>query len=1564
MFLESKVTEIAIGQIRGFVKPSKAERLAAFELFVELSVRVTTPSIEDQRGMMRDDLDNLAAIGAVTREILRKHGCEAAKSRNDGNITLAVVALRVYNEIILPRLIAWEPLLRDHEGVRLTRDPPVQPYEWEQGWDQISIATFDLDGMRREIRSYMDTLAAIAGTPSLTDLVVPLPPSAPIDPVSVARISAASEGLGAPRERMVRWFSPWEALGTFRANRGRHPGRPGARDRHDRQPQCTPITIEGGPDGETWIDYVSDLGDGFDPTMAVAFQLTRPSLTLPIDRSGELPQPPGHLPRGRLLVMGGDEVYPHSTAEGYRRQTILPYHIAAEAQRGDDPPPDVAHNDIVAIPGNHDWYGGPEHFEDVFVHADQFAGHYRARQSERWWAVQLPKGWWMWGIDTALDNTMNDDQIAYFRQAAALLREGDRVIICSPVPFWQLRQKRQADYFALRSFLRTEILQRGARTPLFLSGDSHFFAHYWRVDGVTDEHHITAGGGGAFMQPTHNLPEQVPYETGAPEFKLGARWPRPVESRSLGASLGSIKDPQFRSLFVMIALVHALFAGLVTIRLGALDKVRLPVEAADSAARWVIAAWPGWPILALLLIAMTFATAPNSRESHLVKGSKRYGLIHGAIQAALFVAVAAFARLVGPEAWWWRFFLVPLIGGVLSTVLFVMAVRWTNRSIKANDTLAFSSAHLTRYKHFVRMRINAEGDLDVYVIGIDPVGTGWYRTLRDGGLVPPYDARVGISKLHYVWGRTFSNANAGQLVERVRTLGLGHPETLYAAVSMSQRLLGEYRKNPEQGSITDIVENLRQAVSLALVTHGVTHRTTITYGEALAEALIVAGGELAAEGRSLMVECAEARLANDLLEREPDGVPSPASAALHPATVDAYLRTTDTLVLANLNDDAQKFLSHAFATLHEHAGLGSTVDLARLEHAAALVSLARDDHREARSLIDRGLAALSAEPDTSGEIITEAIATSARVRCAELNDPYAGEPTRPPLAAARIEELTELLNGPLRDLPDTHPAALELRMALAKAHQEDGYLAGAKSWLEMNAYRLTAVESPAQLRARLLNAQRLDEVLKAMGDSAASRSLQRQIIDDGERLFDNPLAMINDRLALARELRWAGEPHLATGELEEVLARCAQKPGESARGSDAADVAAAAGAAADASIQLARVHLDLSEPQQALDILNAVSTRGTPVEARLGILHRQGVVAALNALGTPEKALALLHDEWIRAAQKMHTITWDDLVLCLELAQQRERTQRDDIIELLEPRIPQFVEHDGADGYYTLEAMRLFARELTRYPGSRVSEAAAILESCLALVSDPAHAQHWQVQAIEAELLENALKGDREMGLAVARRALARNDWTYGDDRHLFLFDNIARLTRDDPVSAVAAAEEFTAAVRSRQFVLWDERVRLADYALAEALEADPQNRYRERALSVRESVLSNALWNPQPEPDTIAFARFHVARLSSEVGDYPRAIALLEAIVANHDGPAAMSEPLRIECQQMLADAYLGCGRVGDALDLIERTSAAAAARFARADSRRTAIEEAAERIRTVAARGPWDPSSVAPDV
>ena len=62
-------------------------------------------------------------------------------------------------------------------------------------------------------------------------------------------------------------------------------------------------------DEDFWFDYAADTGDGFDATFTVATLLAQPALSIDgVD---------GPLPRGELLVFGGDEVYPAATAQAY-----------------------------------------------------------------------------------------------------------------------------------------------------------------------------------------------------------------------------------------------------------------------------------------------------------------------------------------------------------------------------------------------------------------------------------------------------------------------------------------------------------------------------------------------------------------------------------------------------------------------------------------------------------------------------------------------------------------------------------------------------------------------------------------------------------------------------------------------------------------------------------------------------------------------------------------------------------------------------------------------------------------------------------------------------------------------------------------------------------------------------------------------------------------------------------------------------------------------------------------------------------------------------------------------
>src|SRR3954463_4307333 len=98
------------------------------------------------------------------------------------------------------------------------------------------------------------------------------------------------------------------------------------------------VFTQEGTDGEIWLDYVADLGDGFHATYSVAYLLAQQSLEV-----GDTV-----LPRGRLLLMGGDQVYPLARDDGYENRTKGPYRAALPETPCAGPRPT-----LFALPGNH-----------------------------------------------------------------------------------------------------------------------------------------------------------------------------------------------------------------------------------------------------------------------------------------------------------------------------------------------------------------------------------------------------------------------------------------------------------------------------------------------------------------------------------------------------------------------------------------------------------------------------------------------------------------------------------------------------------------------------------------------------------------------------------------------------------------------------------------------------------------------------------------------------------------------------------------------------------------------------------------------------------------------------------------------------------------------------------------------------------------------------------------------------------------------------------------------------------------------------------------------------------
>jgi len=250
--------------------------------------------------------------------------------------------------------------------------------------------------------------------------------------------------------------------------------------------------------GAFWIDYVADVGDGFEPTYAMAYLLAQDSLDV---------QGAGNLRHGEVLIMGGDQCYPQATREDYKKRLLLPFDWAFSVRDPD--------RKLFAIPGNHDWYDGLNSFDSLFCSSrDRLSeakgnviGGWQCQQHRSYWAIRLPYNWWMWGADIQFSKYLDTAQVNYFTAMARQMRHGDNLIICLAEPSWMIAdlhgQDEEENFFKITSIAR----ERGAHVAAVIAGDWHNYNRYYAHE--LDVHFITSGGGGAFLHPTHVLKNNI-----------------------------------------------------------------------------------------------------------------------------------------------------------------------------------------------------------------------------------------------------------------------------------------------------------------------------------------------------------------------------------------------------------------------------------------------------------------------------------------------------------------------------------------------------------------------------------------------------------------------------------------------------------------------------------------------------------------------------------------------------------------------------------------------------------------------------------------------------------------------------------------------------------------------------------------------------------------------------------------------------------------------------------------------------------------------------------------------
>lgn len=250
-------------------------------------------------------------------------------------------------------------------------------------------------------------------------------------------------------------------------------------------------------DGSIWFDYTADTGDGFDSTYTIASLIARPTLSMGACETR----------RGDLLVLGGDQVYPDASYESYFERFRKPYKWAFPDQTDIS---EEKHPLMYAIPGNHDWYDGLDLFLALFCKKRSWSvGNWRTPQQRSYFALRLSNNWWLWGVDIQLSERIDQPQEDYFDFIASKMPEASNLIICTAAPGWLYGSSTHNLSYQSLGYVAGIAHRSGKdiRIPLVLSGDTHHYSRYKAEHAGTQ--FVTAGGGGAFLHPTHQLKEKM-----------------------------------------------------------------------------------------------------------------------------------------------------------------------------------------------------------------------------------------------------------------------------------------------------------------------------------------------------------------------------------------------------------------------------------------------------------------------------------------------------------------------------------------------------------------------------------------------------------------------------------------------------------------------------------------------------------------------------------------------------------------------------------------------------------------------------------------------------------------------------------------------------------------------------------------------------------------------------------------------------------------------------------------------------------------------------------------------
>jgi hypothetical protein len=373
---------------------------------------------------------------------------------------------------------------------------------------------------------------------------------------------------------------------------------------------------------------------------------------------------------------------------------------------------------VFAIPGNHDWYDNLAAFTHVFITKKTFC-MWHAPQRRSYFAIALPHDWWLLGTDVQLASQIDDVQLEWFRDVAKKMSPTAKIILCNAEPHWIYEH--EAKHLAHTGNLFKLEEQIGKKVRVWIAGDLHHYRRFENDEGVQK---ITAGGGGAFLHPTHGW-RRPPLEGG---FRHEQSFP--TESRSRMLTLRNLIFPLYNPTFgALTAILYAIVGWNV---LAALTKNPVwPDGPVWNVAEAALTS-PGGATWYALVIAAFIVFTDTSKLVYRLVGGGLHALAH--LFTLLFGVWLSLVIQVNRDMDFKSLGHVGICIALLVALGITVGPLWMGLYLYVSLNFfgrhrneAFSALRIPDYKNFLRMKIREDGRLEILPIGIERVPRKWKK---------------------------------------------------------------------------------------------------------------------------------------------------------------------------------------------------------------------------------------------------------------------------------------------------------------------------------------------------------------------------------------------------------------------------------------------------------------------------------------------------------------------------------------------------------------------------------------------------------------------------------------------------------------------------------------------------------------------------------------------------------------------------------------------------------------------------------------------------------------------